>query len=285
MRILVTGATGFIGNRLVPRLVEEGHAVVAAGRDHSRLAQLAGAEPVVADLRDAHAADAFPRRVDAVVHLAQGNTESELFAVNAHATGALLEYALVAGAGSFVLASSGSVYGGADRLLTEEDPVQPLDEYGRSKVAAEQLVSDRAGAIRTCIVRLFAPYGPGQRGRVIPKLVANVRSGKPVVLHGSGRPRLTPIYIDHVVDVIAPAVVSDESMLLNVAGEEILSIRNMAETIGRVLGIEPRFEESAEAGRQDLIGDATQMRRRFRLPDPLVSFEQGVEAISALARA
>jgi nucleoside-diphosphate-sugar epimerase len=70
-------------------------------------------------------------------------------------------------------------------------------------------------------------------------------------------------------------------MLVNVAGDEILSIRDMAETIGRVVGSEPHFEEAPDEGQEDLIGDTTLLRRQFRVPDSFVSFEQGIAAMVA----
>jgi UDP-glucose 4-epimerase len=283
VRILVTGATGFIGRRLVPVLLEQGHSVVAVGREAPRLERAAGAETVVADLTNPGVADGFPRRIDAIVHLAQANVaraaERELDAVNVRGTATVLDYAGRAGASSFVFASSGSVYGGAARPLSESDLPRPHDAYARSKVAAESLVEGFTDAFTTTILRLFVPYGPGQQGRLVPELVTRVRDGRPVTLREGGRPRLSPIYLDHVVDVLAQAASAPEASLVNVAGEEVLSIRDMAETIARVLGTEPRFDESSGNGQEDLVGDTAALRRRFRLPDPLVTFEQGVAAM------
>jgi nucleoside-diphosphate-sugar epimerase len=283
LKILVTGATGFIGSRLVPLLVARDHAVVVVGRDPARLEQLSAADRVVGDLADPRACDGFPRTVDSVVHLAQANatrpTESELLGVNTNGTASLLNYARRAGAASFVFTSSGSVYGGAGRPLRETDEPQPRDPYARSKLAAEELVREHADGFHTCILRLFAPYGPGQQGRLIPQLIARVRDGRPVVLRAGGRPRLTPIYLDHVVDVLEQAIDANDTALVNVAGDEILSIRDMAEAIGRVVGSEPRFEHALDEGQEDLIGDTTALRLQFRLPAPLVTFEQGIEAM------
>lgn len=284
MRVLVTGATGFIGSRLVPLLVEQGHAVVVVRREASHVERTDGVETVVADLTEPGAADAFPRRIDAIVHLAQANVARaaapELDAVNVRGTAAVLEYARRAGAASFVFASSGSVYGGAARPLRESDPARPADAYARSKLTAEGLVEDCAEAFATTILRLFVPYGPGQRGRrLVPELVARVRESRPVTLRDGGRPRLSPIHVDHVVDVLAKGTSATEASLVNVAGEETLSIRDMAETIARVLGTEPLFEETSGQRQEDLVGDTAALRRRFRLPDPLVTFEQGVAAM------
>ena len=146
----------------MPLLVQRGHTVFALGRDWSRLDAFSRATVVTADLTDVRVMDRLPRRVDAVIHLAQARgvspNETEIFTVNTDGTARILEYADRAGAESFVFSSSGSVYGGSEHLLRETDPLRPRDAYARSKVAAETLVRDHGGAFRTCVLRLFAPH-------------------------------------------------------------------------------------------------------------------------------
>ena len=229
------------------------------------------------------AADAFPRRIDAIVHLAQANVARaaapELDAVNVRGTAAVLEYARRAGAASFVFASSGSVYGGAARPLRESDPARPADAYARSKLTAEGLVEDCAEAFATTILRLFVPYGPGQRGRrLVPELVARVRESRPVTLRDGGRPRLSPIHVDHVVDVLAKGTSATEASLVNVAGEETFRYATWRRR-SRDCRDRAAFRRDIRQRQEDLVGDTAALRRRFRLPDPLVTFEQGVAAM------
>lgn len=285
MKILVTGATGFIGSRLVPALLDEGHSVAVVGRRRNDLEAFGSDLSIDCDLRDPSATARFPRALDAVIHLAQANLskpdEAELFALNALSTSRLLEYAERAGATSFVLASSGSVYGGSPHAQRESDPARGADPYARSKLEAERLVLERRDAIGSVILRLFAPYGPGQRNRLIPELISRIRSKRPVTLRRGGMPRLNPIYVDHVVEVLRQAVVPPGQPIVNVAGEVVLSVRDMAEAIGRVVATAPIFEEVAEDAQEDLIGDTTLLQRCFRLPSPLIGFEEGIATIVA----
>jgi len=246
MRVLVSGATGFVASHLVPALVREGHDVVALGHDASRLP--AGGENVELDLA---AARSFPA-ADAIVHLAQANVPfpdgaADLFAVNTASTAALLEHARASGAERFVFASSASVYGVGELAFAEDDPPRATDFYSATKIAAERLARAYANLLRVIVLRPVAPFGPGQRNRLVPGLVDRVRNGQPITLNGGGRPRMNPIYVGDVVDAIVLALERDAPQLVNVGGDKVVSIRELAELIGEVVGAEPVFEDGGTA--------------------------------------
>ncbi|MGH2370680.1 MAG: NAD-dependent epimerase/dehydratase family protein, partial [Chloroflexota bacterium] len=187
VKVLVTGATGFVAGHLIPHLVGAGHHVVATGHDRARLERFPGAEPIVFDLRERHLAGVLPERLDAIIHLAQANVPypegaADLFDVNVGSTQRLLEYGRQAGVNRFVYASSGSVYGPGDRPWREDDPAVGPGYYAATKQAAERLVDGYGGEFPSTIIRLFAPYGPGQQRRLIPGLIERVRAGRPVDL-------------------------------------------------------------------------------------------------------
>ena len=275
MRVLVTGASGFVGRHLVPELARAGHEPLAVVRR-------AGSAPpdsteVVADL--AGPLDDLPR-ADAVVHLAQANVRfpdgaAELYAVNTVATQRLLDHARRSGASRFVLASTGSVYGFADAPLSEDDPVRAHDFYALTKVQAEELVAAYRDFFATAVLRLFVPYGPGQEGRMIPALAARVRDGRPVTLNGDGRPRSNPVYVGDVARVVLAALGRDGHVTVNVAGDEVVDIRQLAERIGAILGVEPRFEPGSTDAPGDIVAATDRLHERFALR-PLVSLDEGV---------
>ena len=173
MKVLVTGATGFVASHLIPALVAAGHDVVAAGHDRARIP--GDAIALELDLA-AHDWPTLPE-AEAVIHLAQANAPfpegaDALFAVNVAATQRLLEHARRAGSDRFVLASSGSVYGASPGPPpTEESPLAALDFYSATKVAAERLTQAYDQHLDIAILRLFVPYGPGQERRMLPRLV------------------------------------------------------------------------------------------------------------------
>jgi UDP-glucose 4-epimerase len=170
-RILVTGASGFIGRAAVAAFAREGHAVRAAVRRppaepfdaevetvvHTDLTQQVDWTPVVAGC-------------DAVVHLAGiahsrlGTPQSLYDRVNRAATAELAAAAAQAGVGRFVFVSSIRAQSGAaaDHAISERDPARPTNPYGRSKLAAEDAV--RAAGVPFTILRPALVYGVGVKG-------------------------------------------------------------------------------------------------------------------------
>ena len=279
MRILLVGASGFVGGHLAPRLVEAGHDLVCAVRASSVYTPPEGAERIELDL-DRPLDPATLPSVDAVLHFAQANVRfpegaRELDRVNAASVVELLDHARESGARRFVYASSASVYGFGDEPFAEDAPLAGRDFYAATKIGAEKAVGAYEGLLTTAILRLVVPYGPGQVGRMIPALANRVANDDPVTLNDGGRPRMNPLYIDDVVRVVLAVLELDRSVVLNVAGDEAVSIKELAETIGRVVGREPRFEEGSAPAPGDLVADTRHLHELFDLR-PLVPLEEGL---------
>ncbi|MEV7892442.1 NAD-dependent epimerase/dehydratase family protein [Streptomyces sp. NPDC002817] len=173
MLTLVTGTTGQVGRRFVPRLLAQtrpGERVRVLVRDAERAERFAGsgAEVVVGDLRDGEVLGKAVAGVDAVVNIAasfRGVPDDEARAVNRDAAVALGRAALAAGVQRFVQVSTGLVYGlGRGRPLTEEDEIRPGGEmwgaYTESKVAAERELLALEG-LDVRVGRLVFVYGEG----------------------------------------------------------------------------------------------------------------------------
>jgi UDP-glucose 4-epimerase len=279
LRILVTGAAGFIGGHLVPALAEAGHDVHAVVRDASAYDAPGDVEPVEVDLSRPLDSISLPA-TEAVIHLAQANvpfpdSAVELYRVNTAATQELLDYARRVGSRRFLYASSGSVYGLGDRPFREDDALPVADFYAITKRNAEQVVATYRDFLETVAFRFFMPYGPGQRGRLIPALVGRVRDGQPVTLNDGGRPWGNPIYVGDVVRVIQSALELDGHHVVNVGGDEVVSIADLARLIGTAVGREPQFEEGPGGAAGDVVGDTTRMHELFSVR-PLVSLETGL---------
>ncbi len=171
MRTLVTGATGRVGTRFAPRLLEVQDEVRVLVRDADRGEALRrrGAEVVVGDLRDADARRRAVAGVDAVVHLGASFRrvpDEEAVAVNQIATVELARAALHAGAGRFVFVSTNLVYGpGRGRPAREDDEPQPPTggAYPASKAAAEEALRGlcQTDGLGLRILRMAFVYGEG----------------------------------------------------------------------------------------------------------------------------
>lgn len=271
MDVLLTGASGFVGRHVVARWGGR-HRLYALGRT-----EVPGTVHLACDLERGLAAARLPDRVDAVVHLATSQSEpASIFRVNAQATLDLLEAACPRGALRFILASTGTVYGWRDADSDEETPLAPRDLYGHAKVMAEELVRAHRDRLETTVLRLYMPYGAGQRGRLLADLVARVREGRPVQLVNGGAPVLNPIHIDDLVDVFDRALTAPGHALLNVGGVEALSIRDMADAIGRALGRQPVFEERLRPGEPTRLVGRIDRLRDWLGHGPRVTFATGV---------
>jgi len=166
-RVLLTGATGFVGSHAAPAFVHAGVATRALVRSAARARPLEpfGVELVHGTLEDEAALAAACDGVDTVVHLAaltHARSEVEYETANVAGTRRLLDAAINAGATRFICLSSLAAVGPAEggRGVTAEDPPRPLTQYGRSKLAGERVCMEAAGRIEVVILRAPAVYGP-----------------------------------------------------------------------------------------------------------------------------
>jgi UDP-glucose 4-epimerase len=281
MQLVVTGASGFVGRHLL-RALSGRYEIVCLELDPSVLAGVDGATVVAGDLTGRDWLSKLPARADAIVHLAQATASfpggaDALFAVNAASTQALASYAIEAGLRRFVLASTGSVYRPQSRPIVETDPIDPSGFYAATKTISELILRPYEGEFGVSILRLFAPYGPGQVDRMIPKLIGAVRDGKTVTLYNGGEPRLKPIHVSDLVAIIEEALHLDGSQTVNVAGPEIVGVREIAQLAADTLGREPVFAQESRPGAGDLIADTELMSRLFA-PRALIPPAVGIPA-------
>jgi nucleoside-diphosphate-sugar epimerase len=168
--VVVFGASGFIGTRLVARLVESGRKVVAVDIIEPRV-RLDGVDYVAADVRNPLSPNiARPGSVLynlAAVHRTPGHPPHEYYDTNVHGAVNVTRLAEEIGAETIVFTSSISVYGPSEEVIEENSPLRPNSDYGRSKIMGEVIHRQwaRGGdSRRLVVVRPGVVFGPGERG-------------------------------------------------------------------------------------------------------------------------
>jgi UDP-glucose 4-epimerase len=280
MRILLTGATGFIGRHLMRRLAPP-HEIIAMGRTEPPEPH-DGVRWVEHDLTQSFATTRLPKEIDAVIHLAQSrhyrefpDRAADVFAVNVESTFRLLEYAREARARKFIFASTGGVYGSSDRAVSETDRLNPLNFYLSSKYSAESLVTSYSSFFDYIIFRFFFVYGPTQDRMLVPSLLQRVLNEEKITVEGEPGLRMNPIFVDDATSVFEPALALDRSDLFNVAGDEIATISDLIDVMERVAGKRAVVEHTAAGALGDLIGDNSRMKRVLRV-QPQTALEAGL---------
>jgi UDP-glucose 4-epimerase len=265
-RILITGATGYVGRNLVPRLVDS-YEVICLVRDSQTAASAlpAGVQMIQADLATTDFVDRLPPAVDVILHMAVappslGGSALNAYQVNSVSTLCLLEYARKVGVEAFIFTSSGNVYAPQPDPITEDIPPAPSDLLGVAKYASEMLLSLYGKHFRPIVLRLFHPYGPGQPDNIlIPRLISKIRDGGRLVTFRNKGPTRSFIFIDDLVEVFSYALNTEaDALTLNVAGPIPYRIYDICELIGQLVGRKPVWEFRDEEP-QDLIADVRRM--------------------------
>jgi len=285
MRLLLTGAAGFLGHECLSDIPVGTELIAVTRRGIPAWAErVPGVEWLEADLAEAGFQRRLPGGVDAVVHLAQSRFDrdfpehaDDVVDVNVAATARLLDYARHHGAGRFVLASTASVYRRGHGPLDEDAPLDLSSFYAASKRSAELLVGAYSDLVASTVLRVFTTYGAGQRRRLIAELIERVRGGMPVTLEGERGLMLSPIHVRDVAGVLHAAAASTRPgcEIVNVGGPEALGVREVVETIARELGTEPVFEPLTDDEPGGLVADLTRMNERFPNTDHL-RFSEGM---------
>lgn len=305
MRILVTGAAGFLGSHLCDRLLVEGHSVV--GMDNfitgnpGNLAHLAGHQKFIFIRHDVSNFIFVPGEVDAVLHFASPaspnpnspygyvNLPIQTMKAGALGTHNTLGVARAHGA-RFLLASTSEIYGDPlEHPQTESywghvDPIGTRSVYDEAKRFAEALTMayHRFHGIDTRIVRIFNTYGPRMHlddGRVVPNFLQQALKNEPLTVYGDGSQTRSFCYVDDLVEGIYRLLLSDEHQPVNIGNPVETTILEFARTINKLVA-----NSAGVAFKPSLRGEGDPQMRRPDISrasqilgwEPKVSLEEGL---------
>lgn len=250
-KLLVTGASGFIGSRLALRAHLLGMDVLATGRaeqqvEVERLQELraAGVRVEAGVLQDLPLVDRLLQERDTIIHLAAAQHEAEMpeayfRAINVDAVRTLLAACREHSVRRFVYGSTIGVYGYAsESLLDEDSPPHPENIYTSTKLEAETLVHSSGKYFETVIVRIGETYGPGDR-RLL-KLFRSIARGQFFMI-GRGNNRRQCIHVDDLARglLLATEHPAAAGRTFVLAGSEIMTTREMVRRIAAVLERKP----------------------------------------------
>ena len=205
MKILLTGASSFIGGHMATHLASAGHQVTGtyrtAGQRTDSLDGCAGLNLVKADLSRAGEVDRLPGDIDAVVHVAASSSTDpgdaeELIGANVTGTQNIVRHALDAGAQRFVYMSSLSVHGEiGGSVVDEHTPVVSPDLYGATKHLGERILAQVADRLPGVAVRLPGVLGAGAHRAWLPGVVSRARSGRAVTVYNPNNPFNNAVHV------------------------------------------------------------------------------------------
>lgn len=290
MRVAVTGGSGFIGSHVVDRLRAEGHEVVVI--DHRVRPHREDVEFKDVDIVDLSSLLAATQGCEAIFHLAAVSNVNVAFEqpvytleLNTLATARILEAAKVHGARRVVLASTVWVYSGSPEESVDETTPFHLSGAGHiyttSKIAAEFVCHDYAKLYKVpfTILRYGIPYGPRMRDELlIPIFIRKALKGEPLTMSGDGSQHRNFVYIDDLAraNVLALSPKA-ENRVYNLEGPRRVTVREVAETIRKILGPQVRIERTPP--RPGDYGGKEVSARRIREElgwVPQVEFEEGM---------
>jgi nucleoside-diphosphate-sugar epimerase len=259
---VITGASGFVGSFLVGHFIRRGRVLgitrTAPGLGSARCSFLQ------ADITTGiPAAPGFAG--SAMIHTAavmNGVDAATFYKVNVDGTRTALDWAVRHRVSHFVLFSSGGVYGYGAGRSSENDPVNPVGEYGRSKRRAEEVAEQyhRRYGLPVTVVRLFFPFGPGQTRGIFPTITDAIREGKPLTIHEGGAPRINPVHRADIATAVERLLELPAGFrVFNLCGDEEVSfldlVRQAEERQGR-----PAVLEFSRESPGDLLGDNARLK-------------------------
>ncbi|MFA7239066.1 MAG: NAD-dependent 4,6-dehydratase LegB [Sulfuricellaceae bacterium] len=265
MKILVTGADGFIGSHLTEELVRRGHSVRAfvhynsfnswGWLDHAPKALRDNLDVFAGDIRDPHGVRQAMQGCDTVMHLAaliaipySYHSPDTYVDTNIKGTLNILQAARELGVRKLIHTSTSEVYGTARFVpITEEHPLQGQSPYSATKIAADQLAMSFYCSFATpvAIIRPFNTYGPRQSARaVIPTVITQIAAGRRKIRLGALHPTRDFNYVMDTVEGFIAVAESDKTVgeVVNSGSNHEISIGDTVKLIAEIMGTEIEIE-------------------------------------------
>ena len=285
MNILIVGANGLLGRNLVDCLSKK-HKVYACVRNQKEVKFITNQNVAIiqTDLSNFDIS-ILPQNIDAIYYLAQSNRFREfpngvqdMTEVNILTPIKIAIWGSENKVKTFIYTSTGGIYTQTKNLVCETDSIDISKIngfYPSSKFCAEALLKNFETLYETFIIaRPFFMYGVGQtETMLIPRLIDNIQKNNPITLNGNEGIKINPIYVSDAVKAFESMLKVKGSYVFNIAGDEVLSLKDICLIIGNIISKEPLFTHN-EQNSNDLIGNTELMKKH--LCKPQISFKEGI---------
>jgi nucleoside-diphosphate-sugar epimerase len=286
MKILLTGATGFIGSHLLSKLVEQsGENTVLALCRNIPITTLPQVNWIEVDLSETNWTSKLPNeKFDIIIHLAQSNNyrkfpshTNDIFNVNVKSTLELADWGVRHSVSNFLFTSTGNVYNFTNYIHYEEDQCEPETMYGASKLSAEILLKPFSPFMNILVVRLFGVYGPKQTNSMLSGIIHRFMIDEEIVLASNVGVRTNPIYIEDCVELLNQLIIENKIAglrIINIGGSEIIDLKKVVSFLEAWTGKTALTRITSDDPKQ-LVGSIDRLRKSLPFKEK-VFFEEGL---------
>ncbi len=188
------------------------------------------------------------------------------FKTNVEGTKKILDVLKINKIKRLIYFSTGTVVSGYDTPMNEDMTPSPPNVYSVTKHLAEKEIKNYSEFFDSIVIRPFFVYGPNTRhNRLVYNLITNISKKNTINLNKNAKPKINPIYIDDVIQIIQLLVENKNNIsfdCINIAGNEVVSIKELAEKISKILKTSIVFKES-ENNSKNIIADITKLKEKY----------------------
>jgi UDP-glucose 4-epimerase len=283
--ILITGGNGLLGYEVIQQLLASNQFQLYCITQNELQIQSNKISSIQCDLSQANFIELLPTQIDYIIHLAQSNEfrnfpekAINIFNVNIQSTQLLLDYAMKASCIKFIYTSTGGVYTGGYSPFQESMQLSVnnnLSYYPTSKLIAEKLIQSYQTNFEHLIFRPFFIYGKRQKkDMLISRLVNNIKADTVINIDGENGLLINPIHVTDAAKAIVLSITNNIAGTYNLGGNEITSLREIAELIAQKLDKPCHLNQNLDKKSNDVCGDISKLKQDIFIPT--ITFTEGI---------